>query len=188
MPRDRNAFPSRPHPANPPPHICCRHVTHRFALRELQRGPARGHRLEPRQKLIRDEPRPLRVRMLEILATEIELVGPQVDYEMKSGKRTHPAATSGRTFRRRVGLLWICTGYSLVSELGSGLRELTASLIAWVLSSELRRQRPAVVAASDRRPMALRVVASGYRLASKTNSVQCCLSPAACARRPSDQT
>ncbi len=66
--------PSRPHPANPPPDIRRRHFTRRIALRELQRGSARGHRLEPRQQFVGDEPGPLRVRMLVALAVIVKVV------------------------------------------------------------------------------------------------------------------
>ena len=65
---------SRPHPANPLPDIRCRHVTRRIAQRELQRGSACGHRLEPRQQFVGDEPRSLRVRMLVALAVIVEVV------------------------------------------------------------------------------------------------------------------
>ena len=65
---------SRPHPANPLPDIRRRHVTRPVALRELQRGSARRHRLEPRQQFVGDVPRPLRVRVLIALAMIVEVV------------------------------------------------------------------------------------------------------------------
>ena len=74
IPQYRKACSSRPHPANPLPDIRRRHVTHPTALRELQRGPACGHRLEPRQEFVGDEPRSLRVRMLVALAVIVEVV------------------------------------------------------------------------------------------------------------------
>ncbi len=62
---------SRPHPANPPSDIRRRHVTRRIALRKFQRGSARRHWLKPRQQLVGDEPRPLRVRMLVVLEKNV---------------------------------------------------------------------------------------------------------------------
>ena len=78
---------SRPYPANPPPDIRHRHVTRRIALREVQRGSTRGHRLEPRQQFVGDEPRPLRVRMLVALAVIVEIVAVGMQ-DMQLGLRT----------------------------------------------------------------------------------------------------
>ena len=49
-------------------------VTSPTALRELQRGSARGHRLEPRQQFVGDESRPLRIRVLVALAVIVGIV------------------------------------------------------------------------------------------------------------------